>query len=152
MQSNNKHNRQLANFFNDDWIDHFFVNPWAFSLQNRDDDRLLKEFKPRTDVSETANEVKVVCNVPGMKKEDIKIDVDEQHRTLTISGEVKKEKKEENETYHCVERSVGSFSRSVYLPKNVDLDGIKANLEHGVLRVNIPKKTLERKTRSVNID
>ncbi|KAL9644867.1 hypothetical protein ABK040_005347 [Willaertia magna] len=149
MQTN-KSNMQLANFFNDNWMDQFFINPWT-ALRS-DDDRLHKEFKPRTDVSETANEVKVVCNVPGMKKEDIKIDVDEQHRTLTISGEVKKEKKEENETYHCVERSVGSFSRSVYLPKNVDLGGIKANLEHGVLRVNIPKKVLERKTRSVNID
>ncbi|KAL9648596.1 hypothetical protein ABK040_016230 [Willaertia magna] len=87
-----------------------------------------------------------------MTKEDVKIGVDEQHNVLTVSGEVKKEKKEENERYHCVERSVGSFSRSVQLPKNIDLDGIKANLEHGVLRVTVPKKVDETKKRTINID
>ncbi|KAL9642279.1 hypothetical protein ABK040_007278 [Willaertia magna] len=132
-------------------VAHRNPNNWLNQIFN-DDDRLLNEFQPTTDVSETDKEIKVICNLPGLKKEDVKIDVDEQHHVLTVSGEVKKEKKEDNERYHCVERSVGSFSRSVTLPKNVDLDGIKANLEHGVLRVTVPKKVEESKKRTINID
>ncbi|KAF0978593.1 hypothetical protein FDP41_002413 [Naegleria fowleri] len=150
----NHHNRQLAKAHpRSNWLNTFFDDPF-FTAFDRNDDRLVSVFRPTTDVSETDREVKIVCNVPGMTKENIKIDVDEEHRSLTVSGEMKKETREENETYHCVERSHGTFSRTVYLPSNADLDGIKANLEHGVLRVSVPKIVEEqkKKTRSVNIE
>jgi len=102
-------------------------------------------------VCENEQEIKVLVNLPGLKKEDVKIDVDEEHRSLTVSGKVEKEK-EENETYHCVERSHGSFSRTVFLPANVDLEAIKANLEYGVLKVSVPKKIEQKKVRSISIE
>ena len=154
MSSNNHHNnKQLARQHRtNNWIDTFFDDPFLRAF-DRFDDRLVPEFKPTTDVSETTNEVKIVCNVPGMTKDDLKIDIDEDHRTMTVSGHVEKEKKEDNERYHCVERSHGSFSRTVYLPPNADFDKVKAALEHGVLRVTVPKVVEEpkKKTRSIDI-
>ena len=143
--------RQLRQRNNtNNWIDTFFDDPF-FRAFDRQDDRLLREFKPSTDVCENEQEIKVLVNLPGLKKEDVKIDVDEEHRSLTVSGKVEKEK-EENETYHCVERSHGSFSRTVFLPANVDLEAIKANLEYGVLKVSVPKKIEQKKVRSISIE
>ena len=145
--------RQLRPRNTNNWIDTFFDDPFLRAF-DRNDDRLLREFKPSTDVSETDKEIKLVVNLPGLKKDDVKIDVDEERRSLTVSGNVKKEKKEDNETYHTVERSHGAFSRTVTLPANADLDGIKANLEHGVLRVTVPKQVEQPKknVRSINIE
>ncbi|KAL9647339.1 hypothetical protein ABK040_011704 [Willaertia magna] len=144
MQNNNQ---QLSKFMNNDWMDTLFVDPFLVG-----DDRVVKEFSPNTDVSETDNEIKIICNVPGLGKEDIKIGVDEQHRVLTITGEIKKEIKEDNETYHCVERNVGSFYRSVSLPKTVDFDGIKATIEHGLLKIRVPKKIDSSKILTINVN
>ncbi|KAF0975154.1 hypothetical protein FDP41_005907 [Naegleria fowleri] len=132
-------------------LDTFFDDPW-FRAFDRFDDRLEQVWKPTTDISETDKELKVICNLPGITKENVKIDVDEENRLLTVSGHMDKEKKEENETYHCVERSHGDFSRTVYLPPNTDMNNIKANLEHGVLRVIVPKNVQEKKTRSISVE
>ena len=108
---------------------------------------------PHTDISESATEIKVTANVPGMKKEDVKIDLDEEHRTLTISGEFQQENKEDTEVYHRVERHSGKFQRSVALPAEADLEKIKASLNDGVLRVSIPKKgTQEKEKKSIQIE
>jgi len=136
---------------NNEWPLDSLFDDLFFRAFDKQDNRILKEFKPSTDVSETEKEIKVFVNLPGLKKEDVKIDVDEENRTLTVSGKVEKEKKDDNETYHCVERSHGSFSRTVVLPVNVDFESIKANIEHGVLKVSVPKKSQSTK-RSISIE
>jgi HSP20 family protein len=99
---------------------------------------LTGEFAPPVDVKETAEQVVVKAEVPGMEAKDINISVSGE--VLTIKGEKKSEREEKEENYHLVERSYGSFSRSLVLPAAVDLDKIEAKYDNGVLTVTCPKK------------
>ena len=93
---------------------------------------------PRVDISETDDEIIVHADAPGMTKDDIKITLSE--NVLTVSGEKKIERDENKENFHRVERVFGSFSRSFYIPTNVDASAISASYQEGVLMVNLPKK------------
>ena len=99
---------------------------------------LRAEFAPAVDVKESADQVVVKAEVPGMDAKDINISVTGE--VLTIKGEKKSEREEKEENYHLVERSYGSFSRSLKLPAAVDLDKIEAKYDKGVLTVTCPKK------------
>ena len=99
---------------------------------------LQTEFAPAVDVTETAEAVVVRAEVPGMDAKEINIAVTGD--VLTIKGEKKSEREEKEENYHLVERSYGSFSRSLVLPAAVDLDKIEAKYDQGVLTVTCPKK------------
>ena len=92
---------------------------------------------PAVDVSETENEFVVRAELPGMSHEDIDINV--QDNILTLKGEKKQEKKEEGESFHRLERSYGSFTRSFTLPSGVKAEDIKAAFKDGVLEVSMPK-------------
>lgn len=89
------------------------------------------------DMYETEQEVVVEATVPGVEPEEI--DVQVTGSTLTIRGERKGEKKEEKASYIYQERTFGSFSRSVTLPTEVDVDKATAEFEHGVLTLTLPK-------------
>ncbi len=96
------------------------------------------EFLPQVDVSETKTHFNYEISLPGMNKEDININVDD--NLLTISGERKfeDEKKEEGQ-YHLVENRYGSFSRTLTLPGNANPDSIEAKYENGILRISVEK-------------
>lgn len=94
-------------------------------------------FTPRTDVVETAKSFDVNLSLPGLKKEDIKIDVDGD--MLTISGERKMRNESNEDKYHMVESFYGKFSRSFNLPENIDKQNIDAELTDGILKLSIPK-------------
>lgn len=99
---------------------------------------LEAEWAPAVDVSETADKVVVKAEIPGMEPKDI--DISLTGEMLTIKGEKKSEREETKENYHLVERSYGSFSRSLKLPVAVAVDKIEAKYEKGVLTVTCPKK------------
>jgi len=113
------------------WDDYF--GPGRRGLQP-----LQAEFAPAVDVKETAEAVVIKAEVPGMDAEEISLAVTGD--VLTIKGEKKSEREEKEENYHVVERSYGSFSRSLTLPAAVDLDKIEARYDKGVLTVTCPKK------------
>lgn len=99
---------------------------------------LEAEWAPAVDVSETADKVVVKAELPGIDAKDI--DISLSGDILTIKGEKKSEREEKKENYHLVERSYGSFSRSLRLPAAVDADKIEAGYKQGVLTVTCPKK------------
>jgi HSP20 family protein len=97
-----------------------------------------EEWTPAVDVAETPEKVTVKAEVPGIDPKNI--DISLVGDVLTVKGEKKSEREETKENYHLVERSYGSFSRSLRLPAAVDADKIDARYEKGVLTVTCPKK------------
>jgi HSP20 family protein len=96
----------------------------------------LPEWTPAVDIVEDEREFLVKAELPEMKREDIKVTVED--RVLTITGERKQEKEEKNKRFHRVERSYGSFSRSFTLPATAG-DKVTAEFKDGLLRVHLPK-------------
>jgi HSP20 family protein len=89
------------------------------------------------DVSETDKEIEITTELPGLEEKDIQLNMAD--NVLTIRGEKKNEREEKEKDYHLVERSYGSFVRSVQLPDGVNADNIKAVMSKGVLKVTVPK-------------
>ncbi|KAL1219435.1 17.8 kDa class I heat shock protein [Cardamine amara subsp. amara] len=92
----------------------------------------------RVDWRETPEAHVFKADLPGMKKEEVKVEI-EDDSVLKISGERHVEKEEKQDTWHRVERSSGTFSRKFRLPENVKMDQVKASMENGVLTVTVPK-------------
>jgi len=92
------------------------------------------------DVKETPTDIEVHVEVPGIAKENLKLEFHEKSRVLSISGEFKYNREDkEGTTYHTVERRTGSFTRSLTIPDNVNAAQIKAEYKDGILTVNLPK-------------
>jgi HSP20 family protein len=106
---------------------------------------------PELDIKETDKSYVLCLEVPGVAKEDVAIRVDGD--TLTIRGEKKQEKKEDNENYHCVERHYGSFERMLTIPKDVNADNIDASFKDGVLTVAIKRqaKSLPKEAKEIEV-
>ena len=94
-------------------------------------------FVPALDVSETEDGYLVEAAVPGLKPEDLEITLE--NNVLTIKGQTRQANEDKQRNYHRIERRFGSFQRTIGLPSTVKADAIKANLEHGVLKLEIPK-------------
>ncbi|HOV91076.1 MAG TPA: Hsp20/alpha crystallin family protein [Syntrophorhabdaceae bacterium] len=108
----------------------------------------VSEWMPSLDVSETKNSYIVKAEVPGIDPKDVEISLSE--NVLTIKGEKKQEKEEENENYHIIERSYGGFTRSFKLPGQIQGDKVKANYKNGILKITLPK-TEEAKKKEIKI-
>jgi HSP20 family protein len=93
------------------------------------------------DVLETDGEFLIKAELPEVRKEDIRITVHE--GVLTLTGERRKEARQESDKFHRIERQYGSFTRRFSLPENVDETGIRAESKDGVLFVHIPKVKVE---------
>lgn len=103
-------------------------------------DRGLAEtmnWAPRVDISENGDAFLIKAELPEIRKEDVKITVE--NGALTLSGERKMEKEEKGKKYHRIERSYGSFSRMFTLPDNVDAAQAKAAFKDGMLTLTLPK-------------
>ena len=95
------------------------------------------EWSPTLDVLETKNDLVVKAEIPGIDPKDI--DISLANEMLIIKGEKKQEKEEKEENYHLMERSYGSFARTIQLPKEVQSDKISASYKNGVLKVRLLK-------------
>jgi HSP20 family protein len=111
-----------------DVLDEFFNE----SLNYRKD-----SFMPSVDISETDTGFEVSVALPGMKKDDIQVDLE--NGELSISGERKFENEEEGKNYHRLETGYGTFRRSFQLPDSIDEESIKAVYQNGVLNITIDK-------------
>ncbi len=114
-----------------------------------DEDLMRGAWAPAVDIHDTGEGFVVTADLPGVKKEDIVIDLKD--GTLTIKGEKKFEEKVPKENYIRIERSYGRFVRSFSLPNNVDAEKIKATFNNGILDLQIPKKE-EAKPKQITID
>lgn len=105
---------------------------------------------PKTDIAETDKAFEIHLEVPGMKKEDFKLELNENQ--LTISGERKFNQEKEGKNFHSVETYFGSFSRSFRVPKNVDADKINAAYNNGILEITLPKDEKKTIKASIKVD
>lgn len=97
----------------------------------------VAEWAPLVDITEDDKEYTIKAELPDVKKDEIKISV--QNDVLSITGERKYEKEEKNKKYHRVERAYGSFSRSFTVPEDADGDRVSAEFKDGLLQVHLPK-------------
>jgi HSP20 family protein len=97
----------------------------------------VADWMPTVDISETDGEYVIKAELPEVKKEDVKVTVED--GVLTLQGERRQEKEEKGKRFHRVERSYGSFVRSFTLPESVDEAGVKAEYKDGVLSLHLPK-------------
>ena len=123
----NQHPVNMLSELMEDFDRNFFYRP-----QNS------RNFVPAVNISETEDGFGLELAAPGMKKEDFKVNLDNQ--VLTISAEVKNENEEKSDKLIRREFSFSTFSRSFTLPKSVDLDKIKADYKDGILHIALPKR------------
>ena len=97
----------------------------------------VADWIPTVDISETDGEYLIKAELPEVKKEDVKVTVE--NGVLTLQGERRQEKEEKGKKFHRVERSYGSFVRSFTLPESVEESGVKAEYKDGVLNLHLPK-------------
>jgi HSP20 family protein len=121
------------------------------AYRRTDGDDVLKggDWTPPVDVFETKDhEIVLRAELPGLKREEIDIRVE--NSTLTLRGERKQEKEVTKENYHRIERAYGTFSRSFSLPSTVDTEKVSANFADGVLTVKLPTRD-EAKPRQIQV-
>jgi HSP20 family protein len=111
-------------------------------------DRTGRRWVPAMDLVEAGDHFVLKADLPGLKDEDVKIEVED--GTLTLSGERKAEHEASEGGWYRIERAFGSFSRSLTLPEHVDASAISASFNDGVLEVRIPKPE-ERKPQRIEI-
>jgi HSP20 family protein len=139
--SNQRNPTSIWDFMSE--VDRIFDEAWRPGLElERRPQGNLPAFQPQVDVREKGDCYLLAFDLPGMSKDQIKIDF--QDGRLTVSGERSFENKTEDDKFHRVERSYGRFERTFQLPNEVDGDKIQARFEDGVLEVLVPKTEVKR--------
>jgi HSP20 family protein len=108
-----------------------------------EDGEMKIEWSPAVDIKETEKEYLVKAELPGVKREDVKVSLED--GVLMIEGERRQEKDSEGEKTHRVERFYGTFCRSFTLPEYADAKAIRAESKDGVLKVHVPKLKIEKR-------
>ncbi|QOI98738.1 MAG: Hsp20/alpha crystallin family protein [Flammeovirgaceae bacterium] len=107
-------------------------------------------FVPRVDIMENDKAYQIHVAVPGMNKEDFKIDLNENY--MTISGERKFTQEKNENNFHSIETQYGTFSRSFSLPENINSAKISAKYVNGILEITVPKDEKKTLKTSIKID
>ncbi|MCC7461783.1 MAG: Hsp20/alpha crystallin family protein [Gammaproteobacteria bacterium] len=106
--------------------------------------RMVVEWAPSADISETDKEYLIRAELPGVKKEDVKVTMEQ--GVITVSGERKQHQEDKGEKFHRVETFQGSFARSFTLPDDVDSAAVSCESREGVLTVHLPKQARRKPT------
>jgi HSP20 family protein len=128
-------------------MNRFFDDPF-FRIDRMADDDSMGMWNPVVDLYEKDDHFVIKAELPGVDKNDIKVDLKD--RVLTLSGERTYDNEVKEENYYRKERSYGKFQRAFTLPADVDSDKIKAEFKDGVLQVEVPKPE-EQKSKQVTI-
>ena len=123
-------------------LDKFFTNGLTAK-------RNLSKFHPQVDAIETEKEFTIQVALPGFRKEDVQLEF--QEGKLTISGERKFDTENKENKYHFIETNYGRFSRSFFLPDNINESAIEARFENGILEVVVPKDEKKVLKRQIDI-
>ena len=123
----------------DNLLDNLFGSSWLTPFESIGKQWKVPSLSPLSDISETKSSYQISVELPGLKEEDIDINLDGD--ILHIKGEKKLEETKEERNYYYSERSYGSFERSIKLPENAKVEDISAVFNHGVLSISIPKKS-----------
>ncbi|UCF07115.1 MAG: Hsp20/alpha crystallin family protein [bacterium] len=119
-----------------------------FGMTRRGGDIGATRWAPRVNVEETPDRYEVTAEIPGMEKDEIKIEVKDHE--MTIRGEKKMEEEKKDKNFHLFERCYGQFARTFALPDNVDTNKITAEYKNGILMLGIPK-TEEAKPKEIEV-
>ena len=136
----------LRNF--EERIRRYFGEGPGPSKNLQDEHWSLATWAPTCDIFETENEIVVKAELPEVKKEDVKVAID--NNILTIRGERKFSEETKKDNYHRMERSYGEFFRSFTLPNFIDASMVGAEFNEGMLRVSLPKRE-EAKPKQVEV-
>ncbi len=123
-----------------DQLQNRLASVWQFDPvgdDGRSESVAMAKWSPRIDVSEDASEYLIRAELPDMRKEDVKVSVED--GIVTVSGERQFERQEKGKEYHAIERVYGSFSRSFKLPAGTTGKKVSAQFKNGVLKVHLPK-------------
>ena len=104
---------------------------------DKDEAMTVAEWAPLVDIVEDENEYLIKAELPEVRKEDLKVTV--QDNVLTLTGDRSFEKEEKGKKYHRIERAYGSFARSFSLPEQADAQKVSAEFKEGVLHIRLPK-------------
>ena len=129
---------ELNNFLRDTLISPMFSNPLALKKNS--------VWRPAAEVKQTDKSYKVKIQLPGVKKEDIKIELDNDFLTITAQIEEEKEEKQEkehNEKYHTCEFRYGKYKRTISFDQPIKVNESKAKYHNGILSIDIPKQHIE---------
>ncbi len=119
--------RSIEQMFDEMWPSRWFGNGESSNVM----------LHPAMDVIENESDVTIRLDLPGMKTEDVNVELE--NGVLTVSGEIGDTIEKKDDRYHYRERSYGSFQRSVRLPNTLDYDKCDAHFENGVLTITLPK-------------
>jgi HSP20 family protein len=109
----------------------------------------VADWSPSADISETDAAYLIKAEIPGVKKEDVKVTI--QDGMLTMQGERKMEKEEKGKKFHRIERSYGNFVRSFRLPDDADENSVKAEFKDGMLDITVTKSAKASKNKSIDV-
>jgi len=135
--------------FNDIRKSFDLVNAIMHTIGEQSNEQEVVDFRPNVNTRETEEFYHIEVELPGVKKEDVDIQVD--GNVLTISGERNVREEVTDEDYHKVESRYGLFSRSFTLPEKVDVSNIEAGFENGILEVAIPKLKVDTSSKKIEI-
>jgi len=111
-----------------------------------------REFQPTLDISESDKAYHVHAELPGIPKENIHVSIRDGILEIKGNKDIKKEVKDEKRNYSRIERSYGSFTRRISVPKEIDTTKVKAKFENGVLELEVPKPEHAQKEQEVKIE
>jgi HSP20 family protein len=121
----------------------------TMSEMNRNVKQQVEQFSPRVDIAETEKAISLHVEIPGVQKDDVKISINED-RILSIRGEKKQRETIEGQQFVRVESHFGTFARSFTLSDSIDINGIQAEFNSGILQITLPKVEPE-KPKSIEV-